>query len=174
MKPFYLSVCILLALNFTSIDFYDISIELLDGAEMKMSAYRGRKVVIAVVSGNDAGLNMVHYLDSVQQANKGLQVIIIPTGDFGGRINMRDLESLKKNKTIVLTKPFKVKKANGAQQHKLLSWLTKSSENKHFNIDVEGEGQVFIVSGKGTLYAVMPKGTPVKYISKAVNQVIIE
>lgn len=174
MKFLFLTLCSLLAQDYSRIDFYDISIESIEGSKMKMSAYYGKKVVIAIVSSNEEGLNMVQYLDSAQQANTGLQVIVVPTGDFGGKVTIVDLKKLTKNAGIVVTKPAKVKKANGAKQHQLLIWLTKSSENKHFNMDVGGEGQVFIVSGKGTLYAVMPQGTPVKYISKAINHVINE
>jgi len=173
MKLLFLSVCILLK-SFTGINFYDISIELLDGTQTKMSAYQGKKIIIAVVSGNAEGVKMVRYLDSVQQVNTGLRSIAIPTGDFDGSVTNQDLRELKKNISITIAQPLKVRKANGAQQHPLFAWLTQASENKHFNMDVEGEGQVFIVSGKGTLYGVMPKGTPVKYISKALNQTFTE
>ena len=135
-----------------------------------MSAYQGKKIIIAVVSGNEESINLVKYLDSVQRANTDIRAIAIPTGDFNGSISARSLNDLRKNISILVTKPLKVKRANGAQQHPLFSWLTQSSENKHFNMDAEGEGQIFIVSGKGTLYGVLPKGTPWKYISKAINQ----
>jgi hypothetical protein len=52
----------------------------------------------------------------------------------------------------------------------LFAWLTQSSENRHFNMDVGSEGQLFIVSAKGTLYCVLPKNTPQKFINKAINQ----
>jgi hypothetical protein len=129
---------------------------------------------MAVVSANAAGLKMVRLLDSVQSANDSIRAIAIPTGDFNGVVSTQDLRDLKKNISIVITKPLKVKRANGAQQHPLFAWLTQSSENSHFNMDVVGEGQLFIVSAKGTLYCVLPNNTPQKYINKAINQPFTE
>jgi glutathione peroxidase-family protein len=131
-------------------------------------------VIIAVVSANAAGLKLVKYLDSAQKANPALQAIAIPTGDFDGSIKAQDLRDLKKNIGIIVTQPLKVKKANGAQQHPLFAWLTKGSENLHFDKDVEGEGQLFFVSGKGTLYSVLPNSAPPVVVNKVINQDVIE
>jgi hypothetical protein len=37
-------------------------------------------------------------------------------------------------------------------------------------MDVEGEGQVFVISTKGTLYSVLPKNTPKAVIGKIINK----
>ena len=150
--------------------FYDIKFETLDGSVIKTSAYKGKKVVIAVVSGNAAGVTLVRYLDSMQKATLNLQVIAIPTGDFDGSISTQNLKELKKNISIVVTKPLKVKKANVSLQHPLFQWLTQVQENQHFDRDVEAEGQVFVVSAKGTLYSVLPKDVPAKVLSMVINQ----
>ena len=170
MKLFFLMLGIIFPGFQNSSSFYGIPFNSGNGTILNTSAYQGKKVVIAIVSGDAAGLNMVHYLDSVQHANTGLQVIVVPTSDFGGSVNRRDLEHLAKNINIVITQPLKVKKSNGIQQHPLFSWLTKSSENQHFDKDAEGEGQLFIVSGAGTLHSVLPKNTPKTVISRVINQ----
>lgn len=150
--------------------FYDIKFESLDGTLIKTSSYQGKKVVVAVVSANAAGVSLVRYLDSVQKANAGVRVIAIPTDDFRGSVNVQDLKDLKKNLGILVTKPLRVKKSNATLQHPLFVWLTQAKENKHFDMDVDGEGQVFVISAKGTLYSVLPKDTPKDVIGKIINQ----
>ncbi len=149
--------------------FYEIKFESLDGTTIQTSFYKGKKVVIAVVSANTAGVNLVRYLDSIQKTNANVQVIAIPTNDFDGSVAVQDLKDLKKNLTIVVAKPLKVRKVNASLQHPLFVWLTQSKENKHFNMDVDAEGQVFVISAKGTLYSVLSKDTPNEVISKVMN-----
>jgi hypothetical protein len=98
-----------------------------------------------------------------------MQAIAIPTGEFDGSVKMQDLRELKKNISILISQPLNVRKTSGAQ-HPLFAWLTKSSENGHFNKDVAGEGQLFFISAKGTLYSVLPGNTPYKTINKVMKQ----
>lgn len=170
MKHFLL----ILYLNTVSVavtnSFYDLQFESLNGTTIKTSAYQGKKVVVAVVSAHANSISLVRYLDSVQKANTGVQVIAIPTGDFRGSVNMQDLKDLKKSLAIILTKPLRVKKNNAALQHPLFKWLTKATENKHFDMDVQDEGQVFVISERGTLYSVLPKNAPMAVIGKVISQ----
>jgi glutathione peroxidase-family protein len=173
MKLLFVSISLICLNSFTS-SFYDIKFEALDGTIVKASSYQGKKVVIAVVSANTSSLTLVRYLDSVQRVNNSIQVVAIPTGDFNGDVNVQSLKALKKTITILVTTPLKVKKSNGSLQHPLFVWLTQTEENKHFNLDVAGEGQVFIVSSKGTLYSVLNKEVPVNVLGKVINQPFTE
>jgi glutathione peroxidase-family protein len=170
MKILFLYLKMILISVPSASSFYDIKFETLDGTIIRTSSYQGKKVVIGIVSGNAAGLSLVKCLDSVQKANSAIQAIAIPTGDFDGSIKAQDLKELKKNISIVVTQPLKVKKGNGSLQHPLFVWLTDEKENQHFNKDVAGEGQVFLVSAKGTLYSVLPTETPRAVIGKVINQ----
>lgn len=154
----------------TGNDFYGIKFESLDGTLINTSVYQGKKVVVAIVSADTSNLSLVRYLDSIQKVNTGIQVIAIPTGDFNGNINVQDLKNIRKKLSILITKPLRVKKSNASLQHPLFNWLTQSKENKHFDMDVDGEGQVFVISAKGTLYSVLPKNTPKVVISKIINK----
>ncbi|WP_276504887.1 hypothetical protein [Terrimonas pollutisoli] len=169
MKLLFLYISTIL-ISATSGDFYDIKFETIEGSIIKTSAYQGKKIVVAVVSGNTAGVALVRYLDSVQKETANLQVIAIPTDDFDGSISTQDLKELKKNISIVVTRPLKVKKANASLQHPLFQWLTLVQQNQHFDHDVEAEGQVFVVSAKGTLYSVLPKDTPAKVLLMVINE----
>jgi glutathione peroxidase-family protein len=164
----YLSMFLLNTLPVSS--FYDIKFEDLGGNIIRTNAYQGKKVVVVVVSANAAGVSLVRFLDSIQKANASVQVIAIPTNDFDGSVTMQDLKNFKKNISIVIAKPLKVRKANTTLQHPLFVWLTQAKENKHFDIDVTGEGQLFVVSAKGTLYSVLPKDTPLALTAKVINQ----
>jgi glutathione peroxidase-family protein len=170
MKLLFLYLFMILLNASSTSSFYEIKFESIDGTLIKTSAYQGKKVVVAVVSANTAGVSLVKYLDSVQKANSSVQVIAIPTADFDGSVTIQDLKDLKKNISIVVAKPQKVKKSNASLQHPLFVWLTQSKENQHFDKDVEGEGQLFVVSAKGTLYSVLPKDAPKTIIAKAINQ----
>jgi glutathione peroxidase-family protein len=169
MKLLLLYMSVLLISMKTASGFYDISFQSLDGIVTKTSSYQGKKVVIGVVSANAAGIKLVKYLDSVQKAYPSMQAIAIPTGEFDGSVKTQDLRDLKKNIGIVISQPLTVRKTSGAQ-HPLFAWLTKNSENNHFNRDVAGEGQLFFISAKGTLYSVLPGNTPYKTINKVMNQ----
>ncbi|MEI9942914.1 MAG: hypothetical protein WDN26_01715 [Chitinophagaceae bacterium] len=149
--------------------FYDISFETLEGATVQTSAYKGKKIVIAVISASQESLPLIHYLDSLQRTTDSIKVIAVPTGDFGGNVNLADLSNLKANLGIVITKPLSVK-IESTGQHPLFAWLTDMQQNKHFNMDVAGEGQVFIISAQGTLYSVLPKSTPTRIITRIVSQ----
>lgn len=153
----------------TTTSFYDLSFHSLDGNLIKTSSYQGKKVVIGVVSASATGIKLVTYLDSVQKADPSMLAIAIPTGEFNGSVKTQDLRELKKNISILISQPLNVKKTNSAQ-HPLFAWLTKSSENSHFSRDVSGEGQLFFISAKGTLYSVLPGNTPYKAINKVMNQ----
>jgi glutathione peroxidase-family protein len=164
----------IVGLNTTRSSFYEIKFEAVDGTLIKTSAYQGKKVVVAVVSANSANLQLVHYLDSVQKANSSVQVIAIPTGDFNGDISVQDLKTLKKTISILVAAPLKVKKSYASFQHPLFQWLTKAKENQHFDMDVEAEGQVFVVSATGTLYSVLSKDVPMDILGNIINQNVTE
>ena len=173
MKLLFLYLTVLLTTPIVS-SFYDIKFETLDDSIVRTSDYQGKKCIITVVSANTVSVNLVRYLDSTQKANTNVQVIAIPTGEFDGNVSLQDLKNLKKNLSIVVTKPLNVRKDNSLLQHPLFVWLTQNAENQHFNKDVEGEGQIFIVSGKGTLYSVIPKDAPRAIITKIINQPFTE
>lgn len=154
--------------------FYNIKFETLNGAVMKTSDFSGKKVIIAVLSANAKGVSMVRFLDSLQNYSQPLAIVVIPTGDFNGNISNKDIKKLAKDLDLIITKPLKVKKANGSLQHPLFVWLTQAKENSHFDGDVNGEGQVFVINEKGTLYSVLPKDAPRDLLPLSLNEFPIE
>jgi len=161
-------------LSISTSGFYDLQFESIDGTTINTSSFKGKKVVIAVVSADQKVARLIEYLDSTQKANDSVRIIAIPTGDFKSTVNVQTLKDLRSRLSIIISKPMKVTKESGVQQHALFSWLTKSAENTHFNMDVSGEGQLFFISPKGTLYGVFPTGTPLRIISRAITQSFTE
>jgi glutathione peroxidase len=143
-------------------DFYQFTFKTLDGDTVSTSSYQGKKVVIAVVGANAYGRAVVRFLDSVQTAHpNNLQVIAVPTGDFGSSTAAQDLSTLKQNTSIVITRPIGVKQSLDSVRHPLFRWLTQASENGHFSIDMdaEEEGHMFVISEEGKLVAVCSRPT---------------
>lgn len=169
MKVFLLCLSILSGTHALLNNFYQLSFDALDGTAVNTSTYQDKKVVIAVIGANDSGQALVRFLDSIQTAQTNLQVIAVPTGDFGSSVNEQNLVTLKQNTSIVLTKPLSVKKSNLSLQHPLFQWLTQATKNSHFDLDVSAEGQLFIVNDEGALYAVCSKDTEKGVILSTIN-----
>jgi glutathione peroxidase len=155
---------------------YDIQIQTMDGKTISMSAYKGKKIMIAAVSPDNMQAGGLDFLDSLQKAHPSVTVIAVPALDFGGQQNTEILGSLKTiaPKNIIITISAQVKKTAGLQQDHLLYWLTHSSENSHFNAEVETDNQIYIISESGILYSIMEKGTKLAIIDQALKQVDIK
>ena len=126
--------------------------------------------MIIVINAANPNLNQLRYFDSIVTSNAAVKVIAVPTEDFGAISNLSVLKSLQKSLTLVISKPLKVKKGGLQTQNSLFSWLTNTSQNTHFDYDVESEGQLFIVSEKGTLFTVLPKEASFDLANSIINQ----
>ena len=172
------SLCLLLSLILINPklenSFYDFEFEDINGTIINTSVYPGERVVVAVISSNEAGRKLVNYFDSIQKAGIAVQVIAIPTDEFNVDVNLDTLGGFTTNSHIVVAKPLKIKKSNAELQHPLFAWLTNVTKNNHFDMDVEREGQLFIISEKGTLYSVLPDLPPTTELNKILTQPFAE
>lgn len=153
--------------------FYALQFESLSGRLIQTASYQGKKVIIAVVSAEAPDLLQLRYLDSLQRASVNLEVIGVLTEDFGKKAKLKEVKDSTASLSITLTQPFKVKK-NKEDQHPLFTWLTSQKGNQHFDLDVQSEGQLFVISGKGTLYSVLIKETPKEVVTKVISQPFAE
>ena len=169
MKLVFLYLSMILLNRATDSSFYNLQFLTLDGSLINTSVYKSKKVVVAVVSANTQNFTLVRYLDSIQKSSSSIQVIAVPTGDFGGSIKLADLRDLKKNLSITVTEPLRVKKVNTALQHPLFLWLTDVKQNTHFNADVSGEGHVYVINEKGELISCLGTGVPNALIQKVIR-----
>jgi glutathione peroxidase len=151
-------------------DFYTRSFESIDGKTINMADYKGKRVVIIVINAANPNLNQLRYFDSIVNSNASVKVIAVPTEDFGAASNLPLIKNLQKSLTLVISKPLKVKKNSSQPQHSLFNWLTNTSQNTHFDYDVTSEGQVFIISEKGTLFGVLSKEVSLDVANSIINQ----
>ena len=101
-------------------------------------------------------------------------MIAVPTDEFSVDVNLDTLRDITTSSDIVVAKPLKIKKSNAELQHPLFGWLTNVTKNSHFDIDVEREGQLFIISERGTLYSVLPDLPPTPELNKILTQPFAE
>jgi len=168
-----MKLLLFLALSFSGLfadsSFYDMQFETLDHQTIQTSSLQGKKVIITIVDAENPDTTQLQFLDSVKRTSINLEVIGVLTEDFGKKAKLNEVKKLTRNMQLQISQPMKVKKG-AAGQHQLLQWLTTAKENQHFDVDIKSEGQFFLVSGKGTLYAVLLKDTPKEAVNKVLNQ----
>lgn len=150
---------------------YDQNFLSLDSSTVNFSSFKGKKVLITEFNSSNSDSAQLQYLDSLQRNDTSIVVIAVPAIDFGGAFNKKDLKKLKNsfNSNFIISSPASVKKKSGSKQHPLFKWLTKVSENEHFDDEIEVAGQLYIISKKGVLYAVLGKETPKSIITEALQ-----
>ncbi len=155
---------------------YSIQLQSLDGTTLSMSSFKGKKIIIAAFNAARPPKTQLRLLDSIQQSDMELAVIVIPSLDSGGTGTDQNLRQLRDSLSLhfIVTRPALVKKAASTTQNRLFKWLTDASENLHFNVDWESEEQVFVINGKGTLYAVLGKGAPISILQDVLKNPVDE
>jgi len=138
---------------------YEIQFKSLDKARIDMSAYKGKKVIIVAFNAVNPDYTQLRSLDTIYQRHKNHVVIIaIPIEEFGKAMPDKNLINLLRD-TMNVNYPIaavsKAHKKQDKEHHPLLQWLTNKSMNGHFDEDVEGNGQMFIINETGILYAVV-------------------
>lgn len=157
---------------------YNSSFKNIDNKDVSMKDYKGKKLILFVCDAENPDLRQIDALDSLYASRKGmLAVIIIPVSDFGSKANEAKLKKMFSNDRsyqIQFAKVSKASKANGNQQHELLKWVTDKEENKRFNKDISGTGEMFVVGENGKLFARLKKPIPLNgpLMKKILDQVV--
>ena len=138
---------------------YEIQFKSLDKTVINMSAYKDKKVIIVTFNAVKPDYRQLRSLDTLYQRHKNhVEIIAIPIEEFGKAMPDKSLISLLRD-TIKVNYPIasvsKALKKQDKEHHILLKWLTSKSMNGHFDEDVEGDSQMFIISETGILYAVV-------------------
>jgi glutathione peroxidase-family protein len=182
---FFLLFCCLHGASQTK--FYDLDVETAYGGRFSLSQYKGQKVVIAAVNiDNFKRKNALQYWDSLQTAHPKIAFVLIPSDDHDSTVDggtptsdsvattedstiLQDVKG-RVSETMVLAEMGKVKKAQGSKQHPLMRWLTDAKLNKHFNLEVESDVQIYVVSESGELYSVLTKDTRPAFLNAVLKQ----
>jgi len=140
---------------------YTLHFKNLDKEDISMYSYKGKKILIVEFNAGNPDRKQLRSLDTLfRQLKTYLVVVAIPVEDFGMAMPEKSLVTLLRD-SMDLSYPIaaisKAKKDKGTAQHALLQWLTNKANNQHFNTDIEEDGQMYIVSETGVLYASVKK-----------------
>jgi glutathione peroxidase len=153
----FITVVLLFSFRYPG-DLYSINLKTIDGNNLDLNQYKGKKIVFIVIPLSDQDTTVpISQLSQLQTKYLGSLVVIgIPSQDAGFKkgdevklkLLYKDLPS-----NFILTEGLRVKKGN--QQSPLFQWLTNKNRNRHFDQDVEGVGNKFFLDEKGELYAIL-------------------
>ena len=175
------AIYLIIALNIFSFNQYDtphlyeLDFESVDGSIINMAAYRNKHLIIVEFNALNPDKNQLSALDSIYQADTAGTVIIgIPALDFDSSIVSESiLRSALRDSlhlTFPISSPAYTKARANAEQHVLMQWVTKATHNGHTDNVITDDGQFFLISTTGLLYASLSK--PFTYDTTLLNLLI--
>jgi len=171
------STVILLSIFFGQDSVYDIDIQLVaSGQPVSMYSFANKKILIATINSVNPDTVQFRFLDSLQAGDTSLIVIAVPVIAGNDAVNDRIIADLQNSMALdfIITKSTRVKKNEGTNQHSLFRWLTNVTGNGHFDTDVGGPGQFFIISRSGILYSVLENNVPPQILTDVLKQELIK
>ncbi|EDO25595.1 predicted protein [Nematostella vectensis] len=131
---------------------YHIQIKSIDGKEINLSDYKGKKIVIVNVASKCGFTPQYEGLQKLYDTYKDkLMVIGVPCNQFGTQEpgtseQIQSFCQLNYGVTFLITEKVAVK---GAQQHPLYAWLTKKELNGKKNSSVKWNFQKYLIDEEG-------------------------
>lgn len=152
-------------------DIYALKIQTVNGKNISLADFRGKKIIIVVGSVDVLQKNTALYTDSLARKYSNAFVLVVPATDHTSGSVEQKLHTLNKNypANVFLSRPVKVRKDNGIEQSDFLKWLTHNTENGHFNADATSE-HTYIISESGILYAVLEGRVSDSVFNKLLSQ----
>jgi len=134
-------------------NFYDLSINSIDGKEIKMSDFKNKNVLIVNVASFCGYTSQYTDLQTLSQEFEDLVVIGVPCNQFGfqeplSTDSIKSFCSRKYAVTFPMTEKTKVK---GSSQHPLFTWLTNKKQNKLDDFKVSWNFNKFLIDKNGKL-----------------------
>lgn len=142
---------------------YQLKLTGLDNREFYLARFMGKKIIIVAFDAGNPDVRQLQSLDTLyRKQSQRLVVVAVPVQDFHQPLPEKDLlrilqDSMKLSYPI--TKVCKAKKDVAGNQQAIFQWLTDKGSNRHFNAPVEEDGQVFVISETGVLYATLRKNS---------------
>jgi glutathione peroxidase-family protein len=152
--------------------FYNIEVAKSNEDKISLTSLKSKKVLVTAFNTSNPDYGYLKYLNTLQIENSQLAIIAVPAMDFGGEISDKRLKSIRDSipTNIIVTKPGYVKKQKGNSQHKLFKWLTSVDENSHFDVDVQTDDPLYLISESGILYAVLHKTVTTEVLVQLLKQ----
>jgi glutathione peroxidase len=134
-------------------NFHNLSINSIDGEEIKMSQYEGKNVLIVNVASFCGYTSQYTDLQALSEEFENLEVIGVPCNQFGfqeplSTDSIKSFCSRKYAVTFTMTEKVKVK---GSSQHPLFQWLTDKEQNKLDDFKVSWNFNKFLIDENGKL-----------------------
>lgn len=132
---------------------YDFSFKTIDGKEVKLSKFKGKKILIVNTASKCGYTPQYEDLEKLQkQYGKDVVLIGFPAGNFGGQelatnSEIKEFCTGKYNVTFLLAEKSSVK---GADITPLFKYLT-TAENPDFTGDINWNFEKFLINEKGQL-----------------------
>jgi glutathione peroxidase len=140
--------------------FYDIKIKGIDGKNMDLSVYKGKKIMIVNVASECGYTPQYEQLEQLYKDNvKNLIIIGCPSNDFGGQepgTNEQIVSFCKKNYGV--TFPLTDKVGITKNTHELYQWLTQKTKNGVSDNEVKWNFTKFLIDENGHLSKCFPSG----------------
>lgn len=133
---------------------YDIKIEGIDGKELNLNQYKGKKILFVNVASKCGFTNQYDGLQELYTKHKDKLVIIgLPCNQFGGQEPGEESEiqsfcRLNYGVDFPMTAKIDVK---GDSQHNLYKWLTQKNKNGKMDSSVKWNFQKYLVDEEGRL-----------------------
>ncbi len=149
------TLLILLSLLFTppAKSVYDFSFKTIDGKEVKLSKFKGKKILIVNTASKCGYTPQYEDLEKLHQ-QYGNKVVLIgfPAGNFGGQelatnTEIKEFCTSKFNVTFLMAEKSSVK---GEDITPLFKYLT-AAENPDFKGDINWNFEKFLINEKGQL-----------------------
>ena len=133
---------------------YDIKINTIDGDEINLKSFKGKKILIVNVASKCGFTKQYSQLEELYKTYKNKLVIIgVPCNQFGGQEpgtteEIVEFCSNNYNISFILSEKIKVK---GDKQHPLYSWLCSKEKNGNKNSTVKWNFQKYLIDENGNL-----------------------
>src|SRR5689334_4033296 len=131
---------------------YTISITTIEGDNRSISSYEGKKILVITlpIVQNSSSDSLLYSLDSIRAVYSNSLVIIASPSYEDGYIpgNKNTLKTWYRSildSSIIITDGLYSRKTSGNLQHPLFKWLTDKDKNGHFDNDVTGCQNKFVI-----------------------------
>ncbi len=179
MNKLKLFTCFTLLAAFCWVEnIYSLSVMSIEGNNRPLSQCQGKKILIITlpIQRNAAADSLLFSLDSLSRNNASSLVIVgVPAYEDGYTPGIKNQLKIwyrnYLNASIIITEGLRTRRNAGGQQHSLFKWLTDKNKNGHFDQDVTGPGQKFLVRRNGELFGVL--GAQVRISSPAINRMLL-
>ena len=147
---------------------YTYSVSTIEGDNKSLNAYQGKKLLVMTlpIEQNSSNDSLLRSMDSLR-AVYGSSLVIIATPSYEDGYVPANKTALQQwyrsilGNDIIITDGIYTRKTSASQQHPLFKWLTTKDNNGHFDQDVSGPRNKFIVWTDGELVGVLSAQTKI-------------